>query len=78
MGPGVLDLGNQDIAGARLGEPVHDHGNLLALHHDRDGDPAVLLKRSDGRRAVARRDLLGDVELRALDVVRAEDVFLRG
>ena len=78
VGSRVLNLGNQNVASTGLGQLVHNNGNLLPLHHDGDGDPAALLKRSDCRRAVARCDLLGDVELRALDVVLAEDVPLGG
>ena len=78
VGSGVLDLGDEDVARAGYGQFVHDKGNLLPQHHDGDGDPAALFQRSDGRRAVTGGDLLGDVELAALDVVGAEDVFLRG
>jgi hypothetical protein len=78
VGSGVLDLGNEDVAGAGCGQFVHDKGDLLPQHHDGDGDPAGLFQRGDGRRAVAGGDLLGVVELAALDVVSAEDVFLRG
>jgi hypothetical protein len=75
--PGVLDLCNQNIAGSSLSELVHDNGNLLPRHHDRDGDPAALLERSDGGCAVSGCNPAGIVELRALDVVCAEDVLLR-
>jgi hypothetical protein len=78
VGSGVLDLGNEDVAGAGCGQFVHDKGDLLPQHHDGDGDPAGLFQRGDGRRAVAGGDLLGIVELAALDVVGAEDVLLRG
>jgi hypothetical protein len=78
VGSRVLNLGHQDIASARLGQLIHSDSNLLPLHHDGDGDPAALLERSNGRRAVSGGDGLGDVEFRALDVVCAEDVLLGG
>ena len=77
VGSGVLDLADEDVARAGFGQFVHDEGDLLPQHHDGNGDPAGLFQRGDGRRAVAGGDLLGDVELAALDVVGAEDVFLR-
>ena len=78
MGSRVLDLGDQDITRTSLSQLVHSNSNLLPLHHNGDSDPAALLERSDGWRAVTRCDLLRDIELRALDVVLAEDVLLGG
>lgn len=78
VGSGVLDLGDEDVARAGCGQFVHYEGDLLPQHHDGYGDPAGLFQRGDGWRAVTGGDLLGDVELAALDVVGAEDVFLRG
>jgi hypothetical protein len=74
----VFDLCNQDVAGSNLSKLVHDNGNLLPWHHDRDGDPAALLERSNGGCAVSGCNPAGIVELHALDVVCAEDVLLRG
>ena len=75
---GVLDLCDQDVAGSNLGQLVHDNGNLLPWYHDGDGDPAALLERSDRGCAVSGCDPAGIVELRALNVVCAQDVLLSG
>lgn len=76
VGPRVLNLSDQDVASASLGQLVHSNSNLLPLNHNRNGDPAALLQGSNRGRAVSGCDFLGDVELRALDVVCAEDILL--
>lgn len=78
VGSRVLNLSDQDIAGAGLSQLVHSNGDLLPLYHDRDCDPAAFLKRGDCRCTVSGGDLLRDVEFRTLDVVLAEDVLLSG
>lgn len=76
--PRVLNLGDNQITRANLRQLVHGNRNLLPQHHSLDRDPAIFLESVDGRRASARCDFAGGVEFRALDVVCAEDVFLRG
>ena len=77
-GSRVLDLGNENVAGADGGQLVHGIGNLLALHHGRHGDPAVLFQAVDGGGALSWCDLCGLVELTALNVISAEDELLGG
>lgn len=77
-GSRVLDLGNKNVAGANGGQLVHGVGNLLALNHGRDGDPAILFQAVDGGCPLARGDLGCLVEVAALDVVSAENELLCG
>jgi hypothetical protein len=55
---------------------VHDNGNAFPLNHDLHGDPPILFERVDSWCALAGCDFASGVELCALDVVGAEDVFL--
>lgn len=76
--PRVVDPRDQNIAGADGAELVHDRRDALALDHGADGDPAALLERVDRGCALSGGDFAGGLELRALDIVGAEDVFLGG
>lgn len=77
-GSRVLNLGDEDIGGTNGGQLVHGIGNVLALNHGRNSDPATLFQAVDRGCSLARSNLGGLVEVAALDVVCAKDVFLGG
>lgn len=77
-GSRVLNLGDKNVSGANGGQLVHGVGNVLALNHGRNSDPAALFQAVDSGCSLARSNLGGLVEVVALDVVCAEDVFLGG
>jgi hypothetical protein len=77
-GSRVLNLGDENVSGANSCQLVHGVGNVLAQHHCRNSNPATSFQAVDGRCSLARGDLGGLLEVAALDVVCAEDVFLSG
>lgn len=77
-GSRVLNLGDENVSGANGGQLIHSVGNVLAQHHGRHSHPAARFKAVDGGYSLARGDLGSLLEVTALDVVCAEDVFLGG
>jgi hypothetical protein len=76
--PRVFNLSDNQITRANLGQLVHGNRNILPQHHSLYRNPSILLESVDGGRASARCDFARGIKFRALDVVCAEDVFLRG
>jgi hypothetical protein len=72
----VLNLGNNQITRSNHRQLIHCNRNIFPQHHRLHRNPSVLLERIDRRRAAPRCNLARLVEVRARDVVRAEDVLL--
>jgi hypothetical protein len=75
--PRVLNLCHNQITCANHRQLVHRNRNIFPKHHRLHRNPAIFLQRINRRRTASRRDFARLVEFRALDVVCAEDVFLR-
>lgn len=75
-GSRVLNLGDKDVGSTDGSQLVHGVGNVLAQHHGRNSDPSTSFQAVDRGCSLARGDLGSLLEVAALDVVCAEDVFL--
>lgn len=58
--------------------PVHNTSDLMLFYHDRNRDPAFLLKHCNSRGAFAGSDLSYYLELAPGNVISAEHVFFGG
>jgi hypothetical protein len=75
--PRVLNLRHNQITRTDHRQLIHGNRNIFPKHHRLHRNPAIFLQRIDRRRTASRRDFARLVEFRALDIVCAEDVFLR-
>lgn len=77
-GSRVGDVHDENIRGANLGQLVHNRRDGFLLDHGTDGHPAIVLQGGHSRRSLAGSDPRRGSQLRARDVVLAENVSLSG
>ena len=75
-GPTVVYLHHQHILCPYRYQVIHHHSYPASLNHGLHSHPAGLFKLGDCGRALARRDAATGIDIRAVNVVGAEDVLL--
>jgi hypothetical protein len=76
--PRVLDLHNQNVAGANVSELVHSRSDPFPFHHNLYGDPAFFFQGVNRGSTFSGRDFTGCLQLGTLDIECAKHVLLGG